>query len=511
MGTRILRLAYFRLLPVMFPIFLLPALASAAGMGAADAFHLLGRTGFTPNPIEISQYAALSREAAVDHLLAGVTTRPVTPYPLSVTDDAGRPQGRLSEAERRDFVADQRFRTYDLRAWWLGEMLQTPSPLTERMTLFWHNHFVSSEQKVRLASLMRDQNQLFRENAVGNFGTLLHVASKDPAMVIYLDAASNRKEQPNENFAREVMELFTLGEGHYSEQDIKEAARAFTGWSVERRDGHFIYRRGLHDNGEKIIFGKTGRFDGDDVLDLILARKETSEFIVAKLWREFVSPQPDRGEVERIATVLREQHYEMKPALRALFLSKAFWGSENRAALVKSPTELVIGSLRALQITVPDPSPFIRTLHVLGQDLFAPPNVKGWPGNDAWINASSLLERKQFLNRLARAEEFGTAARRQAPRMNDVPRDPVSAPLAEDEATRQRSAFVVAKTEALRQRTFTALREIKLEPQSWNESLMHSGLDMQSALLATAPVTPIASGAQPTLRSVLLDAAYEVK
>ena len=430
MAIRILRLAYLRLLPAMF---LLPAFACAAGMGAADAFHLLGRTGFTPNPAEINQYAALSREAAVDRLLAGVTTRPVTPYPATVADDAGRPPGRLSEAERRDFVADQRFRTYDLRAWWLGEMLQTPSPLTERMTLFWHNHFVSSEQKVRLTSLMRDQNQLFRENATGNFGTLLHAASKDPAMVIYLDAASNRKEQPNENFAREVMELFTLGEGHYSEYDVKEAARAFTGWSVERRDGRFIYRRGLHDDGEKTLFGKTGRFDGDDVLDLILARKETSEFLVAKLWREFVSPQPDRREVERIATILCEQHYEMKPALRALFLSKAFWDNENRAALVKSPTELVVGSLRALQITVPDPSPFVRTLHVLGQDLFAPPNVKGWPGNDEWINASSLLERKQFLDRLARAEEFGSAAPRQAPRMDDRPRELASAPLADDE------------------------------------------------------------------------------
>lgn len=500
-------MAYF---PVLAAMLIMPVLA-AAGMGPADAFHLLSRTGFTPNPTEISQYAGLSREAAVDQLLAGVTTRPVTPYPASVSGDAGFPRARMNESDRRDFVADQRFRTYDLRAWWLGEMLQTPSPLTERMTLFWHNHFVSSEQKVRLASLMRDQNQLFRENAIGNFAKLLHAASKDPAMVIYLDAATNRKEKPNENFAREVMELFTLGEGHYSEQDIKEAARAFTGWSVERRDGQFVYRSMWHDGGEKTIFGKTGRFDGDEVLDLLLARKETSEFLVTKLWREFVSPQPDRGEVERIATILREQHYEMKTALRALFLSKSFWDPENRAALVKSPTELVVGSLRALQISVPDPSPFIRTLHVLGQDLFAPPNVKGWPGNDVWINASTLLERKQFLDRLARAEEFGSAAPRQAPQMDTRAPETAGVPGADDPAARQRSAFVIQKVAAQRQRAFEALRNIRLAPQSWSESLARNGLDMQNALLATAPVAAPAMGTQLTLRSVLLDAAYQVK
>jgi uncharacterized protein (DUF1800 family) len=481
-------------------------------MGAADALHLLGRTGFTPNPAEIAQYAGLSREAAVDQLLAGVNTRPKTAYPVSVVEAAGRPRGRLDEAARRDFVADQRFRTYDLRAWWLGEMLQTPSPLTERMTLFWHNHFVSSEQKVRLVSLMRDQNQLFRENALGNFGKLLHAASKDPAMVIYLDAARNRKGQPNENFAREVMELFTLGEGHYSERDVKEAARAFTGWSVDRLDGHFVFRRTLHDDGEKTIFGKTGNFDGDDALDLLLARKETSEFVVTKLWHEFVSPQVDPDEVERIAAILRDQHYEMKPTLRALFLSKDFWAADNRAALIKSPTELVVGSLRALQISVPDPAPFVRTLHVLGQDLFAPPNVKGWPGNDAWINASTLLERQQFLTRLARAEESGTAAPQQAQRManKEPPNVRASASSADDESIRQRSPFVMEKTEALRQRTLAALRDIRLEPQSWNQSLAYSGLDMRSALLATAPVAP-PSVDMPNLRAVLLDAAYQVK
>src|SRR5205814_9204534 len=162
-------------------------------------------------------------------------------------------------------------------------------------------HFVSSDQKVRSPQLMYRQNALLRRHALGSFGKLLHEIARDPAMVIYLDNASNRKAQPNENFAREVMELFTLGEGHYTEQDIKEAARAFTGWGIDRDSGTFAYRPRLHDDGEKTVFGKRGYFDGDAILDLALERRETAEFIVAKLWKEFVSPEPDWLSVERIA------------------------------------------------------------------------------------------------------------------------------------------------------------------------------------------------------------------
>jgi len=218
-------------------------------------------------------------------------------------------------------------------------------------------------------------------------------------MLIYLDNAGSRREAPNENFAREVMELFTLGEGHYGESDVKEAARAFTGWSLERDTGRFVYRRAWHDDGVKTILGATGRFDGDDVLDLLLARRETAEFIAAKLWREFVSPQPDPAEVARWARVFRDARYEVKPLLRAVLASDAFWAEENRATLVKSPVDLVAGTLRSYGIRPFELRPEIVACAALGQNLFAPPNVKGWPGGDAWIDAATILGRKQWLER----------------------------------------------------------------------------------------------------------------
>jgi uncharacterized protein (DUF1800 family) len=201
------------------------------------------------------------------------------------------------------------------------------------------------------------------------------------------------------------MELFTLGEGHYGERDIKEAARAFTGWSIDRETGTFDYRRAWHDYGEKTVLGKVGRLDGDDVLDVLLAKPETAEFITTKLWREFISPQPDRRQVERLATVLRDSRYEIKPLLREILLSDAFWSDANRAALVKSPVELVVGSLRTFDIHPIDLRPAVFACAALGQNPFSPPNVKGWPGGDAWITSSTLLGRKQWIDRIFRGAQ----------------------------------------------------------------------------------------------------------
>ncbi|MEP7207702.1 MAG: DUF1800 family protein [Casimicrobiaceae bacterium] len=378
-----------------------------------DARHLLTRTGFAPNDAEVRAYAGLAREAAVARLLASARITAVTPLPEALTAPGPlRPPGgpdALPEA-RKAFVRAQVQDGLVLRAWWLQEMLVTPSPLTERMTLFWHNHFVSAQPKVRVTRLMLAQNTTLRANALGNFGSLLHALAKDPAMILYLDGAQNRKGAPNENFAREVMELFTLGEGHYTEDDVKEAARAFTGWSLDRASGAFIVRPRLHDQGVKTIFGRTGRFDGDDVLDLLLARPETASFVTAKLWREFVSPDPDRREVARIAARFRESHYDIRVALREVFESDAFYRADNRAVLVKSPVELVAGTLRQLELAPRDPLPFALAAAGMGENLFSPPNVKGWPGGEAWINTSTLLARKQFLERLTRGDGPGYGA-----------------------------------------------------------------------------------------------------
>ncbi|MFD2272448.1 DUF1800 family protein [Undibacterium arcticum] len=264
---------------------------------------MLARTGFTPQTSEVDQYAQLTRQQAVDQLLVQTTRAASTPAP-AWTGEALVPYRTIkdkSDEEKKAFRENEQKKAFELRGWWLREMLVTPSPLTERMTLFWHNHFVSAQQKVKYSQLMYRQNILLRQHALGNFGAMLHAVSKDPAMVIYLDGANNRKGTPNENFAREVMELFTLGEGNYSEQDIKEAARAFTGWSIDGDTGEFKWRPRIHDEGSKTVLGRSGNFDGDAVLDILLAQPACAEFVVSKLWREFVSPNPNPAEVARIA------------------------------------------------------------------------------------------------------------------------------------------------------------------------------------------------------------------
>ena len=383
-----------------------PAFAKETAIGAEAARHLLNRTGFDAQPAQMAAISVLPRREAVERILAGAGSEARTPPPSWAGEFISPRLVRDLDAEaRKDFQRQQAERAIELKNWWVTEMLTTPSPLTERMTLFWHNHFTSGLQKVRSGTLMYRQNVLLRRHALGNFAQLLHAVSKDPAMLVYLDSATNRRGQPNENFAREVMELFTLGEGSYSEADIREAARAFTGWSIDRETGEYLWRPFAHDGGIKTVLGQSGPLSGDDVLDILLARPQTAEFVVKKLWREFVSPEPDASEVRKIAAALRNSGYDIKTALRALLTSDAFYAAQNRGALVKSPVDLVIGTMRQFDVGYSDPLPLTLLLRSLGQDLFAPPNVKGWPGGDAWINSTTLLARKQFLERLFRVDD----------------------------------------------------------------------------------------------------------
>jgi uncharacterized protein (DUF1800 family) len=493
------------------------AAAPAAPMGPEDARHLLARTGFGPATTDIQRYAALDRAQAVDRLLADARTESTLPPPV-FTDTAVTPgPGRtLTPEERRAFGREQNEHTQALRGWWIAEMVATPSPLMERMTLFWHNHFVSSQQKVRLARLMYAQNATFRANALGNFATLLHAVARDPAMVIYLDSVQNRKGVPNENFAREVMELFTLGEGHYTEQDVKEAARAFTGWSYARAASSFVERPRLHDDGEKVIFGRRGNFDGDDVLDLILARPETARFVVAKLWREFVSPEPDAAAVARIADHLRNARYDLKVAMRDLLLDPAFWAPANRGTLVKSPVEVVVGTLRALDVRPDAGLPFALAAAGMSQLLFAPPNVKGWPGGDTWINSSTLLARKQFLDALARAS--GRPPMEAEP-MASLQMTTTAPPAAGDDASMSEEAQRRLRAARSVER---ALARLRFAPQAWLDA--QPGDDVaarfaaaQRVLLPLAPVTTDVAEARaqrdPALfvRAALLDPVYQLK
>jgi uncharacterized protein (DUF1800 family) len=394
----------------------------------------------------------------------------------------------LSDEEKKALLKQEIQRGISLRGWWYQEMLATPSPLTERMTLFWHNHFVSSQQKVKLAQPMYRQNVLLRRHALGNFGTLLHDIAKDPAMIIYLDSASNRRGQPNENFAREVMELFTLGVGHYGEQDVRDAARAFTGWSLDRATGEFRFYRFLHDGGEKTVLGRNGNLDGDDVLDILLEQPATAGFVVTKLWREFVSPEPDSAEVKRLAAVFRASRYEVKPVLRALFLSDAFYAKDNRAALIKSPVELLVGTARLFGIEGLDSRLFALAGRQLGQDLFGPPNVKGWPGGEDWINSTTLLGRKQVMARVFRAEEMpGTSAAADSGRGAQMVRrvDRAAAPMVFD-ADRFFDAF------------------------SGNEQARRA--QVEKLVLAMPATQPFANGGRlEFVRHLALDPAYQLK
>ena len=401
-----------RLLRMAFTLLLAIAAHSgwaADGIGEAGARHLLARTGFGASEVQVEEWALLTRRQAVDRLLLVQPAAPTVSMPASLLAYERRQNPNdLSPAEFKAWTKKQREAGVAMRAWWVDEMAAAHTPerqLRERMVLFWHNHFVSSNQKVRSTALMLQQNQLFRTHALGNFGVLLHAVGKDPAMVIYLDSAGNRKGSPNENFAREVMELFTLGEGHYSEADIKDAARAFTGWSIDRDTGEFRWRAFQHDEGVKTVLGRTGRLDGDAVLDILLAQPATAEFIAAKLWREFVSPKPTAGALLPVARRLRDSGYDVREALRTLLGSDAFWAEENRQALIKSPVDLLLGAVHAYDIPLPDARVAAMALREMGQDLFVPPNVRGWPGGEHWVNSSSLLARKSVLERL-----LGTAA-----------------------------------------------------------------------------------------------------
>ena len=479
-------------------------------LGDDDARHLLARTGFGPTAAEIAAFAPLTRAQAVERLLAETRTQARLPPPAAMlAPEPLRFPGRdATPDERRAFNQRNTREVLELRAWWLQEMVTTPSPLTERMTLFWHNHFVSSQQKVRFVRLMYAQNATLREHAVDSFATLLHALSKDPAMLVYLDVAPNRRGQPNENFAREVMELFTLGEGRYAERDVKEAARAFTGWSVDRDSGRFVFRRLLHDGGEKTVLGRTGRFDGDAVLDVLLAQPATAEHVTAKLWREFVSPDPDAAEVRRIAGAFRRADYAIKVALRELLTSDAFYAPDHRGVLVKSPVELVAGTLRQLELAPGDGLPFAIAAAGMGQNLFAPPNVKGWPGGEAWINANTLLARKQFLERLARGDAGAATAMRRAAAMDEGGgAQAIAAVFDDDRERRTRAGRAIER--GMRDTAFDAVGWVNARGESAEERARA----VRGLLLPLPAQSPPADDAAPALlvRATLLDPAFQLK
>jgi uncharacterized protein (DUF1800 family) len=283
----------------------------------------------------------------------------------------------------------------------MTRMLYTQRPLQEKMALFWHTHFATAASKVRAADLMLNQIQLFRDNALGNFETLLQNVTRDPAMLIWLDNNQNRKGRPNENYAREVMELFTVGIGNYTDNDVKEAARAFTGYTSNRQ-GQFVFNADQHDDGDKTFMGIVQNWDADDILAKLVRHPVTARFLTTKLFRFFVYDTPDPSTIDRLAATYIDSGFDMRAVMRDMFTGPEFLSAPALRGTVKQPIELVIGSLKALNVQNIGPDLPAATRR-MGQDLLNPPDVSGWKGGDNWISATTLLERFNFADRLAAA------------------------------------------------------------------------------------------------------------
>ncbi|MFZ9255724.1 MAG: DUF1800 domain-containing protein [Burkholderiaceae bacterium] len=393
----------------------------------AHAAHLLERAGFGGTPSELERFSTMSPVMAVRTLVRYQSVRqslppfeasgafdpgldPFSPSRPAATEKAKaegealgvkvKPQGnrRLQQVADRYlyWLRVSKLESQRIGYWWANRMLVTQRPLEEKMTLFWHGHFATSDEKVRDYRKMLKQNEMLRAKATGNFRDLLIAVAQDPAMLAYLDAAVNVKGAPNENFAREIMELFSMGVGNYTEEDIREAARAFTGWNYQGLN--FVINPAQHDDGSKTVLGERGRFDGVQVIDIILSKPVTAEFIATKLYRYFVREEISPEMRVKLGQLLRDNKYEIAPFLEALFLSKDFYAEASVGTRIKPPVELVVSTYRKMGLReIPGIPDFNELTDAMGQKLLFPPNVAGWASGKSWITPGLLLVRGNFV------------------------------------------------------------------------------------------------------------------
>ena len=376
------------------------------------AGHLYRRAAFGAGWEQLQQAVAEGPQRTVDKLLQPGTdvaafNRTYDDYEASATDSAS---------------------TDGLRAWWLRRMLHTPHPLLEKMTLFWHNHFATSNIKVKSALLMHRHVQLLRSHALGRFEPLLEAVSHDPAVLVWLDAGANRKARPNENYVQTLMETYALGSGHYSEEDVREAARAFTGWFVLRNRVRYIPRE--HDPGVKKVLGQEGDLSGEDVVRIVLRQPATPEFLVRKLYGWLIDETDEPGDalIAPLAASFAKD-YDVGKLVETMLRSNLFFSPAAYRRRIKSPVEFALGIIRGLEGSV-STARLGQDLAALGQNLYNPPTVKGWPGGRHWINNATLLGRSNLalalvsglkpygnkLDPLAVAEKHGFKAPESTPR-----------------------------------------------------------------------------------------------
>lgn len=377
--------------------------------------YLYSRAGFGGTPTELDDAARKSVRKVVRQLIND--SEPVTELRVvepgeNVTKKELKSMardGQLDRAMLKERIRENAEKVRDLNLQWLDQMASGRGALREKMALFWHGHFACRTMGQNPLFMQQYANTI-RRNALGRFGDLLMAVSKEPAMLQFLNNQQNRKNAPNENFAREVMELFTLGRGNYSEHDIKEAARAFTGWQFTP-DGQFVFRERVHDEGEKTVFGKTGAFTGEDVVAMLLENRQTARFITSKIYRFFVNETEDKSRVDQLADSFYTSGYDIAGLMETIFTADWFYDAKNVGTHIKSPVELLAGMRHTLGLTFDQPQPQIFVQRTLGQMLFYPPNVAGWPGGKNWIDSSSLLFRMQLPNYVLKAAEVTVRAK----------------------------------------------------------------------------------------------------
>jgi uncharacterized protein (DUF1800 family) len=343
---------------------------------------LLRRAGFAPRPGDVQRYQQLGWEATLQELL----------HPDRVDEDLDalllRLQGSLLDLQNFE----------DVQTWWLYRMVQTHRPLLEKLTLFWHGHFAVANYKVANPLLMHQHVELLRSNALGRFDDLLLAVSKDPAMLIWLDGGVNRRNAPNENYGRELLELYTLGIGNYDEDDVLGAARAFTGWNL--RNNAFFFDENQHDAGDKTFLGTSGSLDGGDILTIVANQPETAQRISEKLFTFFAYPNPEPEVLAPVLDSFVGSGHDIRATVETILRSDAFYSEQSQFEHVKSPIEYVVGTVRLLGAAVRERE-LVPVLRTLGQEILNPPNVAGWPGGSNWINPTTLLTRFNFAARLA--------------------------------------------------------------------------------------------------------------